>query len=136
MYAISGRSWVAFRDPVGPESEISELIWKFREMCDRNDGWTVFYEVNRTNLPIYIDLGLTLLKLGEEARVSLSNFSLEGRVHKGLRHTHNQLEKEGCIFELIPTVKVPPLLPEFKIISDSWLAKKKYYRKRILHRVF
>lgn len=135
MYAISGRSWVAFRDPVGPESEISELIWKFREMCDRNDGWTVFYEVNRTNLPIYIDLGLTLLKLGEEARVSLSNFSLEGRVHKGLRHTHNQLEKEGCIFELIPTVKVPPLLPEFKIISDSWLAKK-YYRKRILHRVF
>lgn len=129
MYAINGRSWVALHDPVGPESEMPELIWKFHEMCDRHDAWTVFYEVNRKNLHIYIDLGLTLLKLGEEARVSLTNFSLEGRLHRGLRHTHHRLEKDGYIFELIPIAQVPSLLSEFKIISDAWLAKKNITEK-------
>lgn len=129
MYAINGRSWVAFRDPVGSENEMPELIWKFREMCDRHDGWTVFYEINRRNLHVYIDLGLTLLKLGEEARVSLPGFSLEGMVRKGLRYTRNRLEKEGCFFELIPTDKIPSLLPEFKSISDSWLTMKRITEK-------
>lgn len=129
MYAINGRSWVALGDPVGPESEMSELIWKFREMCDRHDGWTVFYEVDRRNLHIYIDLGLALLKLGEEARVPLTTFSLEGYTRKGLRHTYNRIEKEGCTFELIPTTTIPSLLPELKIISDAWLSEKKITEK-------
>src|SRR5574337_1667865 len=87
-------------------------------------GWTVFYEVDRMNLHIYIDLGLTLLKLGEEARVPLTTFSLEGSTRKGLRHTYNRIEKEGCAFELIPTTTIPSLLPELKIISDAWLLEK------------
>jgi phosphatidylglycerol lysyltransferase len=129
MYAVYNRCWVAMRDPVGPETEMSELIWKYHEMCDRHDGWTVFYEVDRRNLHIYIDLGLTLMKLGEEARVLLPNFSLEGKVRKELRSTCNRLEKKGCIFELIPTDEVPSLLHEFKIISDTWMAKKNITEK-------
>src|SRR5712691_6062545 len=30
MYGVEGRSWVAMGDPVGPDEEKSELIWKFR----------------------------------------------------------------------------------------------------------
>src|SRR5574337_2177808 len=92
-------------------------------------GWTVFYEIERRNLHIYIDLGLTLLKLGEEARVPLATFSLEGVARKGLRHTYSRLEKEGCTFELVPVEKVPSLLPEFKRISDAWLAEKNITEK-------
>ena len=33
-------------------------------------------------LHLYLDLGLTLLKLGEEARVPLADFTLEGRNRK------------------------------------------------------
>ncbi len=121
MYAISGRSWVALGDPTGPENEMPELVWKFHEMCNRHDGWTVFYEIGRDNLHIYIDIGLTLLKLGEEARVPLTAFSLEGIARRKLRHTRNRLEKEGCTFELIPALAVPPILPELKVISDMWL---------------
>lgn len=129
MYAINGRSWVALGDPVGPEDEMPELIWKFREICDRHDGWTVFYEIERRNLHIYIDLGLTLLKLGEEARVPLATFSLEGSTRKGLRHTCNRIEKEGYTFELIPTAAIPSLLPELKAISDEWLLGKNIKEK-------
>jgi len=34
----------------------------------------VLYEVRASNLPIYIDLGLTPFKFGEEAMIPLSEF--------------------------------------------------------------
>ena len=124
MYSVAGRSWVAMGDPVGPREERAELIWRFREMCDQYDGWTVFYEVSQRNIPLYLDLGLTLLKLGEEGRVLLNDFSLEGNARKGFRHNLNRLEKEGCAFEIIPADIVPSFLPEFRTISDAWLTEK------------
>ena len=124
MYGIQGRSWIAMGDPIGEEDEWPELLWQFREMCDRYDGWSVFYEVGHEKLHLYLDLGLNLLKLGEEARVPLEAFSLEGSARKGLRYTHRKLEKEGCRFEVIPPKDIPPLLPELRSISDTWLEKK------------
>ncbi len=95
MYSVAGRSWVAMGDPVGPKEERSELIWRFREMCDQYDGWTVFYEVSQRNIPLYLDLGLTLLKLGEEGRVLLKDFSLEGNTRKGFRHNLTDSKRKG-----------------------------------------
>jgi phosphatidylglycerol lysyltransferase len=124
MYGVEGRSWIAMGDPVGQEGEWPELVWRFLEIGDRYDGWTVFYEVGHKKLHLYLDLGLTLLKLGEEARVPLKHFSLEGGERKGLRHTCRRLQKEGCVFEVVPREDIPPLLVEFKRISDTWLAEK------------
>ncbi len=125
MYRIEGRSWVAMGDPVGPVAEWSDLVWQFREVCDRYDGWTVFYEVGSENLHLYLDLGLKLLKLGEEARLPLETFSLEGSARKSLRQICRKLEREGYTFELVPPENTAAHLPEFKQISDAWLAQKK-----------
>ena len=125
MYRIEGRSWVAMGDPVGPVAEWPELVWQFREMCDRYDGWTIFYEVGSENLHLYLDMGLTLLKIGEEARVPLDTFSLEGSTRKGLRQICRKFEREGYTFELVPPEASADLLPAFKQISDAWLAEKK-----------
>jgi phosphatidylglycerol lysyltransferase len=124
MYGVEKRSWIAMGDPVGPKEEWTELIWRFREMCNDYGGWTVFYEIGPQNLHLYLDMGLTLLKLGEQGRVQLENFSLEGSSHKGLRHTCNKLEKEGCRFRIAGQEEIPSLLPELKKISDAWLMKK------------
>jgi phosphatidylglycerol lysyltransferase len=124
MYGNEGRSWVAMGEPIGLEEEKTELAWRFHEICSRNGGWTVFYEVEPENLHLYLDLGLSLLKLGEEARVPLATFSLEGSANKDLRHTQRKLEKEGCLFEVIPREGVPSLLPDLKQVSDAWLAEK------------
>jgi phosphatidylglycerol lysyltransferase len=130
MYGIEGRSWIAFGDPIGPEEEWAELAWRFHEMCDRHDGWTVFYEVGRGDLHLYLDLGLGLLKIGEEARIPLENFSLEGSNRRGLRRFHHKVEKEGCIFKIILPADIPSILPDLKTISDAWLAEKKTEEKR------
>jgi phosphatidylglycerol lysyltransferase len=99
-------------------------------MCDRHAGWTVFYEVGREDLHLYLDLGLSLLKLGEEALIPLDSFSLEGGDRRGLRHSHHKIEKEACSFEVISPSIIPQLLPELKGISDAWLKGKNTKEKR------
>jgi len=124
MYAVEGRSWIAMGDPVGVDLRWPELIWKFRELSDRYGGRTVFYEVGHEHLHLYLDLGLSLLKLGEEARVQLAEFSLEGSARKGLRYTKRKLEKEGYRFEVIQAATAAAHLDELKNISDAWLTEK------------
>lgn len=124
MYGRHGRSWVAMGDPVGPEEELGELVWRFRELADRHGGRTAFYEVGAQRLHLYLDAGLTLVKLGEEARVDLKEFTLEGSARKNQRHTVNKIEKDGCSFEVVAPDAVPALLPEIQEVSDAWLAEK------------
>ncbi|MFZ0240851.1 MAG: bifunctional lysylphosphatidylglycerol flippase/synthetase MprF [Desulfobacterales bacterium] len=124
MYAVEGRNWIAMGDPVGPQQRWPDLIWTFREVSDRYDGRTVFYEIGPNGLPLYVDLGLSFLKLGEEAHVPLTDFSLEGHDRKGLRYITRKVEKEGCRFEVIPPESVATYIDELKNISDAWLADK------------
>lgn len=130
MYGIERRSWIALGDPIGPEEEWRELIWRFHEMCNDFGGWTVFYEISPQHLNLYLDIGLTLLKLGEQGRVPLESFSLEGGSRKGLRHTFKKLEKEGCRFRIAPQDEIPLISPVLKEISDSWLQRKNTREKK------
>lgn len=124
MYRISGRSWIALGDPIGDEEARSELIWKFRDLCDHYDGLPVFYEVSARNLPLYLDIGLSPLKIGEEARVDLKNFSLEGSHFKSLRSSIRKLERDGYTFQVVKAEEVEHYLSELKAISDEWLKEK------------
>ena len=124
MYGIEGRSWITMGDPVGPKEEWESLLWRYRELCDLHDSWPVFYQIESGNLGLYLDLGMTFLKLGEEGRVHLKDFSLEGSSRKGLRNAYNKIAKENCTFSVVPPDQVPPLLDELKRISDAWLAEK------------
>ncbi len=129
MYGVHGRSWVALGGPVGLEEERSELVWRFREMVDCHDAQTVFSEIGKENLPLYLDLGLSLLKIGEEAKVSLEGFTLEGGERRDLRQSHRHLEREGCVFEMIPAGQADSFLGELKKISDEWLVERKTKEK-------
>jgi phosphatidylglycerol lysyltransferase len=129
MYRAIGRSWIAMGDPLGPSTGRAELVWRFRELCDEHNSWPVFYQIRKRYLDLYLDLGLHLFKLGEEGRVSLPAFSLEGSARKNLRYTFNKREKEGYVFEIVPAAGVPALVPELKVISDQWLADKKSREK-------
>lgn len=129
MYGIEGRSWVVLGDPVGPEDEAAELAWSFREVCDRHNGWSVFYQVSPQYLPLYLDLGLSLLKLGEQGRVRLEQFSLEGKHRKSFRLTCNRMEKQRCVFDIVSPDAVPALMSELHDVSAQWLAQKQTREK-------
>lgn len=130
MYGIAGRSFVALGDPVGPRGECAELAWRFNEYVDLHAGWPVFYQVSQASLPLYVDLGLSPIKFGEEAHVRLMQFSLSGRARKGLRHLHNRVARTGVTFEIAPAEAVPSLLPDLQRVSQQWLAAKRTREKR------
>jgi phosphatidylglycerol lysyltransferase len=124
MYGIEGKSVVSLGDPVAEESKIPELIWSFYEMSRRIGGKAVFYEVSEKYLWVYVEAGLSVLKLGEEAVVPLATFKIEGKKRATLRHQRNRCIREGLTFEVIGKEDVPAYLPQLKAISDLWLQDK------------
>ncbi|HEY4772096.1 MAG TPA: bifunctional lysylphosphatidylglycerol flippase/synthetase MprF [Steroidobacteraceae bacterium] len=130
MYQVAGRSWIALGDPIGPPPRAEELVWRFREVSDHHGGRTVFYQASADCLPLYIDLGLAALKIGEEARVPLEDFSLEGAARADLRQAWRRAERDGASFEVIAPERIAEVLPELRRISDSWLTRKSVAEKR------
>jgi phosphatidylglycerol lysyltransferase len=119
-----GGSLISMGDPVGPQEVARELIWRFREEADRLGLRPVFYQVGEQHWQTYLDLGLTLVKLGEEAIVPLQGFGLEGRERAELRQAFNKGKRMGLNFRMVPPEEVAPLLPRLREISDQWLEEK------------
>jgi phosphatidylglycerol lysyltransferase len=130
MYGVVARTWVAMGDPAGAPEQRRELVWRFRELADAHGGRAVFYEVANRDLSIYAEAGLSLRKLGEEARVPLESFSLDGAARRKLRYARSRLQREDCSFEVLPSERVPELLGEMQELSDAWLDQKNAREKR------
>jgi len=131
MFDTVGRSWVVMGDPIGTDAAARrELVWTFLEQCERAGGWPVFYQVSPADVDLYLEVGLNLLKVGEEARVRLANFNLDGKSRKVLRNTVNKLSRDGLRLEIVPAEGVAALLPRLKVISDAWLRDKNVREKR------
>ena len=124
MYSVQGRSWVALGDPVGPPDRLSELIRLFLERCDDFGGTPVFYQVRQENLHLYADFGLTFAKLGEEAKVDLASFTLQGSRGSRFRQAISRLERDQATCRVVPASDVPSLMPDLRAVSDDWLAHK------------
>ncbi len=123
-YADTGGTLVAQGDPVGAPEAGRRLILQLRETADRLGRRCAFNAVSTTYLTSYLDIGLTILKIGEVARIDLSTFSLDGSARKPFRYAKARAARDGLVFQVIPAAEVAPLLPELKRVSDAWLARK------------
>lgn len=120
-YRVGANFAVALADPVGPEEEIEETIRNFMEFCKENDWRIGFHQALPDFLPIYEKLGFRKLKVGDDAIVDLTQFTLEGSAGKEFRHTVNKMEKSGVrILQYKPPIPEDVLL-QVKEVSDEWL---------------
>jgi phosphatidylglycerol lysyltransferase len=119
MFTREGSSWVALGDPVGLQSEAEEMVWEFQDECTREGYSPVFYNVGADNLEFYVDLGLTLFKLGEEARIPLSNFNPQQTVDEKVWSSYEELEEQGYSWEILTPESMGVYLPELKAISQA-----------------
>ncbi len=124
MFGKQGRSWVALFGPFGDPREFADMVWQFIEMATDHGGRAAFYHVRPAMLPLFLDCGLHLFKLGEHAQVELPGFNLKGASRANLRSGVNRAEREGLRFEVVPAEQVDAILPALKAVSDAWLAQQ------------
>jgi len=124
MYAVRGGSWIALGDPVGDRAEFEALAWSFADQAARSNARSVFYEVSARNLGLWVELGLTLHKVGEEAVVRLPEFSLAGGRFKTMRAAMSKRQRDGYEFTMLTSPHTPELIAELRAISDAWLGGK------------
>ena len=130
MYGIQGKSWIVLGDPVGEKNDIQETIWDFMEESYKNDANLVFFEAGSDYLPVYIEMGMNIIKIGEIAHVDLVNFTIQGNDNRGLRNSINRTVKDGYEFEIIPVEKIPEVVQSLKEVSDNWLGEKNTREKQ------
>ena len=124
MYRTTRAAMIAKGEPVGDERAGDALAWEFLERADRAGLIPAFYAVGTHRLPLLLDMGLSILKIGEVARVDLAAFSFEGKARKELRYARGKAERDGLRFEILPIESVPSVMEELRAVSDAWLAGK------------
>lgn len=129
MFDITPKYWIVMGDPVGEPKSADSLLWRFREQVDLFAAKAVFYQVSDRYLPYYLDLGLSLLKIGEEARVELANFSLQGGKFSSQRTARNKFTRNGYRVVMLERQQLEENLEALETISNQWLQRKKAHEK-------
>jgi phosphatidylglycerol lysyltransferase len=123
QYATSGTNWITFGDPIGDPNHFRALLWQFAEAADRAGARVAIYQGSVAYLPLYADLGLVLMKLGEEAHIDLPSFSLEGSARRQLRQQHARGCRDGLSMQIVTAGHLDPYWDQISHISEAWLVR-------------
>ena len=125
LYRTIGPYLVVFSDPVvrspGERGAFLNALFEHAGGLDRRP---VFYQVSLNWIPALHDRGYAFFKLGEEARVQLETFTLEGHAGKEYRQFLRRAERDQVRFRILPPYDVEGVLPELSAISAAWLESK------------
>lgn len=125
VYKQISNKIVVLGDPIGEEAHIQLAIREFQDFCKAKKCVPVFYQVSPKYMPFYEEMGFRFVKLGEEAVVNLTQFSLEGKKGAKLRTRVNKLLRNGYTFSVIEPPHAHEVIVKLKAISDSWLGNSK-----------
>ena len=99
-YAIENGVLLLSGDPVGPRDALPGLLQQVREFADARGLKLGALGASEHLCPLYEELGLRAIYLGDEAVVELGRFSLEGRPIRKVRQSVTRLSKAGYQAEL------------------------------------
>ncbi len=110
IFSEDGRAFVAYAiengvlllsgDPIGPPDAIPGLLQQVRQFADARGLKLGALGASEQLCPLYEELGLRAVYLGDEAVVELGRFSLEGRPIRKVRQSVTRLSKAGYQTEL------------------------------------
>ncbi|MGH2881362.1 MAG: bifunctional lysylphosphatidylglycerol flippase/synthetase MprF [Solirubrobacteraceae bacterium] len=99
-YAIENGVLLLSGDPVGAPDALPGLLQQVREFADARGLKLGALGASEKLCPLYEELGLRAIYLGDEAVVELDRFSLEGRPIRKVRQSVTRLSKAGYEAEL------------------------------------
>lgn len=120
QFAKRQQSWVSMGEPVGRSDEKRELSWQFRELSESHGGLTVFYGVDQDNQSLYLELGLSLFKVGQEAILPLDRFALEDPARRELRGIQEDFRGRGFALDIVQPHASPELMAQLRQLCRQW----------------
>lgn len=122
-YRVVGRIAVALGDPLGSPEMAKAAINGFIDYCQKNDWRPVFYQVTSHYISLYKYAGMKTFKIGEDAIIDLTAFTLKGKAFQDLRTAINKMNKAGVVFEEYDTndLIAYDTLTQLTEITEDWL---------------
>jgi lysyl-tRNA synthetase class 2 len=105
-YQIEGGTMILSGDPVGPPEAFPKLVDEVRDYAAQRGLRLGVLAASERLLPLYRELGLKALYLGDEAIVETGAFTLEGRPIRKVRQSVTRLTKAGYTAELHPLAEL------------------------------
>src|SRR5205085_4618180 len=100
-YRISRAFAIVLDEPVCAEEFKTEVVAEFDHHCRRMGLKAAFYRVDENSLTWVNELRKLKLRIGQEAIIDLTCFTLEGKDKKSLRNGLNGLYKNGYAVQFI-----------------------------------
>ena len=99
-YGVESGVLVVSGEPVGPADALPDLLTRLGAFAERRGLKIAAVGVGAATKPLFEQLGLRSLYLGDEAIVETGSFSLEGRGIRKVRQSVSRLRKAGYRTEL------------------------------------
>jgi lysyl-tRNA synthetase class 2 len=120
-YRIENGVLLVSGDPIGPDRALPSLMHELSDFAERRALKIAALGVSERLRPLFEQLGLRSLYVGDEAIVDTGAFSLEGRAIRKVRQSVSRLEKAGFAVELLDVSTLEEAtLAELKRVSDEW----------------
>jgi lysyl-tRNA synthetase, class II len=108
-------------DPVGPPEGIPPLLRELGAFAERRGLAIAALGVSAQLRPLFGQLGLRSLYIGDEAVVRTSSFSLEGRAVRKVRQSVSRLERAGYTVEVRALADIDDgTMTELERVSLMW----------------
>lgn len=120
-YRTGRGTLVVSGDPVGPADRIPDIVQEAYRFASRRGLRLAVMGASAELVPVWEQVGLRSFYLGDEAVVSVPEFSLEGRPIRKVRQSISRLEKAGFAAELTAVGQLDPAaLAELERVSEAW----------------
>ncbi|HLX39109.1 MAG TPA: phosphatidylglycerol lysyltransferase domain-containing protein [Ktedonobacteraceae bacterium] len=123
-YRLAGDFAVVPGDPVCTPEALEQVMDGFLKLCRRQDWQVAIYQAHPENLPVYQKHGLHAFKIGEEAIISLQNFTLAGSTMANVRTSCRRAEREGVMVQWYEGRVPQEVIDQLQQLSQAWLREK------------
>ncbi|HWW67950.1 MAG TPA: DUF2156 domain-containing protein [Solirubrobacterales bacterium] len=126
-YRVLRETAVVSGDPIGPPGSAGSILRSFLRVAERRRWRVVLTAASDRHLGEYRELGLSAMRIGEEAVVDPRSFSLEGRKIRKVRQSVARVERRGWTVEVVQGRDLTDdgLAFELAEVEESWRSRQK-----------
>jgi len=120
-YRIESGVLIVAGDPVGEPEAVPELLRTLAVFTEARGLRLAALGVSEQLRPVFEQLGLRAIYMGDEAIVETASFSLEGRAVRKVRQSVSRLEKAGYSAELVDVAELDDAtFAALERVSEAW----------------